>query len=228
MSDFQIRGEKKDLGGSVQGVGEVPKEIVEALKNNYPAQFGIKETEDQEKFYEAAEAAAREAGEAPPPPPAKPLPSDPVNVAEQDASSGLSKEDLRANIKITEEDLNKYFESIIDDEPFIEKVTYRDITITLRSRYVKEVDEILARIAKDAPETVGEYESKLGEFYLCYSLVSVYTKKGLKQYDSGTLDERLGRVKSFSAPKYMMLLGALMDFDTKIDMLRERIYTRNF
>ena len=241
MSDeFKIRAEQKEKAPGVQIMGDVDPSVIDAVKQAYPEQFGDKEIE-RVPVPEAQEQDARKdvAQESP-----KILPSkEPVGPAD-DEGMKLAKEyqeyasekgmdigqEKRPEPIITEADLDKFFQSIMDDEPYVEEYSFFNgkMKAVYRTRTIKETDIIISRISEISPETSADLENAMTKHYLAYSLVEVYTPKGLVKFDCGDLDERVGRLEAEYAHKYMILLNGQFKFEEKIEAMRKRAVNENF
>ena len=212
MSEFKIHGQKQP-----QVAGKVPREVMEALQAQMQAEKQVsaqpekEEKQDQQKLSreEVEQIAKEEFGTVPT--------KDPV-IDEID------------NIEITDNDLDNYFAAIVDDTPYTEVLNLLNgrLKVRYRSRTVEETSEIIKKISKDNPETNADLEATLGKYYLLFSLVSIESKKGMATFDTGTFEQRLKRIDELHAPKYMVLMQGMYNFDTKLEKLRLEASKPNF
>ena len=149
--------------------------------------------------------------------------------AETDVEKAKEQAD-EVDVEISEKELDKYFECLIDGLEYSEERSYLGgkFKAIFRTKRETEAAKIFERIGKEDPGTTAEFETKLCKYYLCYALVSVTTPKKTIHIDSGSLSERVERVNALSSPQYMLLIRGMFDFDTKIDEMRKRAYNENF
>ena len=139
------------------------------------------------------------------------------------------KNDKPEDITISDDDYDRFFKSVVNDEPYYEDVKFfgGKMIATYRTRTLKETETVINEVAKIAPTTNAELETMLAKYYLAYSLVKITQENKSKEFDLGELKERLDRI-NFQGHKYMLLIKGLFDFEAKIEEMRNKASNVNF
>lgn len=155
------------------------------------------------------------------------------NVPEVKPSPLSEREPLELPIKDGDDDL--FYFSILDDQPYQEEISFFNsrFRIGLRTRTLREVDLIIAKVSKDAPDINIQVDMAFSKYHLCYavSYIKMLTMGGVtedKRLDSGTLEERYAKIEDMSSHKYLLLSDAMAAFDKKVEKLQERAKHPNF
>ncbi len=135
-------------------------------------------------------------------------------------------------LSITEEMKTAYFESILAGGLFVDVADLFDgkIKVGLRARTSGESEECLISAGQQGSDTVVDYELHLTLRFLSYSLVYVQnTRDGRKgEYDHGTLDERIERLRALPGPLYTSLIEVANRFDRRLARLSHLSTLPNF
>lgn len=233
ISDFKIPAEKKLL--NIQKVempknmpkiqGDISEELQKVIVEQFPESFGQVNKKEQEPSAPDKglfSAVVEKAG-----------PSGVDSQKDLKLSTKKTLEDMKKDaydkVKVSEEDIDRFFESIIDDEPYCDIFTALkgNLVVKFRTRTSGEQNEIIRKISEVDPKSGAHLESLLAIYNLAFSVVEVRTKKKTVLYDDGLLDDRVKKLNMYTH-KYTILIQGLFDFDTKVDKLKELALEENF
>jgi len=157
-----------------------------------------------------------------------------ADKASADAEAYTDEElaELPREPEFTEDQKERFLESICSGKPFFETVSILGgkLKVKLRTRSTPESIEI---VEKSSDEGEGNilvlFQMKLARLHLAYALVDIEQEDGVvHQYDVGDLKERLARVDAFPYPKYRILEEEMRKFDVLVDFFSEKAADSDF
>ena len=166
---------------------------------------------------------------------------------EQDTQDKDSKKLVDANlntkteeekVKVTKEDEDKFFDSIVTREPFYQDFSFFNgrIIITMRTKYLDEADKAqqgaFATLRNSARSEI-EFGFSLDKNHIAYSLVKMLIAKKdgsfeEKLFDDGTLEERLERINGLPDHLFLMISDCFLSLSNKMKALEEIAKDKNF
>ena len=154
----------------------------------------------------------------------------------------MSRE-LPKTVKITEEDKEKFFKSVLSDQPYTEEFNLFDgqYKIKLKSLSVQENTDVVSQIVADKAQGVAAendaYFITISTYRLAQSLVSIngaqysdIDKATFKTEDPGEtyVLARSKTMTSWSTAKLSLFLDAFSVFESRLIKLTNEVQTLNF
>ena len=249
MSDkFNIPAEEKTKVKAIGAENAFPPDVLEALRDQFPGEFADKKMKQvevtavnkdklQKELNDSVKAATGqsvpEVKESPQLEFKDEQPEKPQQSIPQFIPPSIDLE----SIKITEEEEDKYFKSVIDSVPYSETYEFfkGKMKVTYRTRTVSETQSIARRIAKNEPTTTAELDLLMSQYNMAFTVVSIVTTENTENFnmnysigdDDVNLEDRLRRF-NFPSQKYMVILKGMYKFENKVAALAERSVSSDF
>lgn len=142
----------------------------------------------------------------------------------QKAAEVKKEDELFPEIEVTEDDLLKFWDSMLKREAFVEEFDVRGTTIKLQTRSTSEMNEMFERIDKATFNLVATKERMHVDMMLACSLLEF----GDDKVGALSFDERLSYIRSLPAPLSKFLVSLLDNFDCKVMKMTEMLKKENF
>jgi hypothetical protein len=123
-----------------------------------------------------------------------------------------------------EEQLNKFWNCVVNKTPYTKKFEIRGLTIILRTKTSKEIEALMLRMDKHNTSLVSTYDYLYAKSVLAISAVQI----GNDMIDSGTFEQKLEYINGLSEVTLRVLIKALGIFEKEIETMEGEIYSPNF
>lgn len=133
-------------------------------------------------------------------------------------------EELFPEIDVSEEELLKFWDTMLKKEPFKETYKIRDTEVEFKTRSTKEVHEMFEKL----DSSTYALETTNTKFHLDLMLASSLVRFGEDDISSGSLEQKIGYLKNLPAPVVKLLVDLLDKFDRKIVKMTEMLKKGNF
>lgn len=164
--------------------------------------------------------------------PADPTANEPVSTFSNTATLPSITPQRLVESPITDADKDRFEMAILKDEPFIETFSFYNgkLKVALRTRTMAEIEDAGRQLEKENPRLKMSADMALHTYQIALALcqITINGQQGLTNVDTGTLEERLKRIRQLSYPKFMLISEALTAFDRKVEKLRELAKPENF
>lgn len=159
-----------------------------------------------------------------------PPPSIPEPPAVKTALQEPKKDVGPVLLPITDEDRERYFNSVLSNKPYTEtlQACNKRLEVGFRTRSVQESEAIIQMLNKALSAKTIDYLADYQNKHLMCHIACAVTSINDENIDKGSLDERLKRIEALNSQIYMIIIELINRFDDKMNRLREEALKPNF
>ena len=132
--------------------------------------------------------------------------------------------ELYPHIKVGEEELLSFWDSMLKKKPFEETYKIRELSIVFRTRSTQEIHELFERI----DSLTYSLDSTLTKVHVDFTLASALKSLGSDNLEGMKFEDKLKFVRSLPAPLTKLVIDQLDHFDCKVGKMTEMLKTGNF
>lgn len=153
-----------------------------------------------------------------------------AEIEEAEAYTEEELAEVEVEPEFTEDQKERFLEATLSDSPFKESIELFGgrMRVTFRTRSEPESREIL-KVASEAGEGgfLTLFQAELSRLHMAFALVSIESKGEIREYDEGTLEERLKRIQ-FGYSRYRILEEEMRKFDALVEFFSRKATSPDF
>ena len=140
------------------------------------------------------------------------------------AEKKKEEEELFPDIEVTEEDMLKFWDTLLERVPYMETFKVRNLAFKLKTRSSKEIGEVFEHMDK----SVFVLDASKDRLHLHLMLACSLVEFGDDDLSKKTLEEKVKYIETFPSPLARLVLNRLDYFDCKVLKMTEMLKSENF